>query len=37
MMYSDAWQQMAKRFGAAPQIEYFETLGIIDNAETNAQ
>jgi hypothetical protein len=30
-------QQIAERFGAAPQIEYFETPVIIDNTETNAQ
>lgn len=37
-MYSEAWrQQIAKRFGAAPEIEYFETPVIIDNTGTGAQ
>jgi hypothetical protein len=32
-MYSDAWRQrIAQRFGASPQIEYFETPLVIDNA-----
>ncbi|WP_262300085.1 monooxygenase [Microvirga sesbaniae] len=38
MMYSEAWrQQIANRFGAAPQIEYFETPVIIDNTGTGAE
>jgi hypothetical protein len=32
-MYSDAWrQQIADRFGAPPEIEYFDTSLVIDNA-----
>jgi hypothetical protein len=32
-MYSDAWRrQIAERFGAAPEIEYFDTPLVIDNA-----
>ena len=32
-MYSDAWrQQIAERFGAAPEVEYFDTPLVIDNA-----
>lgn len=31
-MYSETWRrQIAERFGAAPQIEYFDTPLIIDN------
>jgi hypothetical protein len=37
-MYSDAWRrQIAKRFGTAPQIEYFETPVIIDNTGSGAR
>ena len=37
-MYSGVWrQQIAKRFGAAPQIEYFETPVIIDNTGSGAR
>jgi hypothetical protein len=32
-MYSEAWRQrIAERFGAPPDIEYFDTPLIIDNA-----
>ncbi|KLK90274.1 hypothetical protein AA309_26980 [Microvirga vignae] len=31
-MHSETWRrQIAERFGAAPQIEYFDSLFIIDN------
>ncbi|MBQ0822038.1 YdhR family protein [Microvirga terrae] len=36
-MYSDAWRQrIAERFGASPQIEYFDTPLVIDNAAASA-
>ncbi len=36
-IYSDAWRQrIAERFGAAPQIEYFDTPVIVDNTGTGA-
>jgi hypothetical protein len=32
-IYSEAWRQrIAERFGAPPDIEYFDTPLIIDNA-----
>lgn len=32
-MYSDAWRQgIAARFGAPPQIEYFDTPLVVDNS-----
>ena len=32
-MYSDAWKKMiTQRYGAAPEITYYETPVIVDNA-----
>ena len=36
-MYSDAWRKMiAERYGAAPEITYYETPVIVDNASRPA-
>ena len=36
-MYSDAWRKMiAERYGAAPEITYYETPIIVDNASRPA-
>jgi hypothetical protein len=36
-MYSDAWRKMiAERYGAAPEIAYYETPVIVDNASRPA-
>ncbi|GEO17717.1 monooxygenase [Microvirga aerophila] len=36
-VYSDAWRQrIADRFGAQPEIEYFDTPLVIDNSEISA-
>jgi hypothetical protein len=33
-MYSEAWRKLiAERYGAAPEISYYETPVIVDNAE----
>jgi hypothetical protein len=36
-MYSDAWRKMiAERYGAVPEITYYETPVIVDNASRPA-
>jgi len=36
-MYSDAWKKMiTERYGAAPEITYYETPVIVDNASHRA-
>jgi thymidylate synthase ThyX len=36
-MYSDAWRKMiAERYGTAPEIAYYETPVIVDNASRPA-
>jgi hypothetical protein len=33
-MYSPAWQKMiTQRYGAPPEIDYYETPVIVDNSE----
>jgi hypothetical protein len=35
--YSDSWKsRIAQRYGAEPEIEFFETSVIVDNAEDTA-
>jgi hypothetical protein len=36
-MYSEAWRKMiTERYGAAPEITYYETPVIVDNAQRQA-